>query len=104
MRPLNTRTSLLAENLVIGRKTLIENIYDTKNITLAVHKEKTSECHTLASAAPCHALLPLLLPCLLPELSSALLCSEEVSGDVRILSRDRGGAPQAGVFCNKRAL
>ena len=50
-------------------------------------------------------MLPLLLPRLLPELSSALLCfTGEVSGDVRILSRDRGGAPQAGVFCNKRAL
>ena len=31
---------------------------------------------------------------LLPELSSALLCfTGEISGDVRILSRDGGGAP-----------
>ena len=36
---------------------LIYNVPMTniKNITLAVHKENTSECHTLASAAPCHA-------------------------------------------------
>ena len=45
-------------------------------------------------------MLPLLLPRLLPELSSALLCfTGEVSGDVRISSRDRGWDPQARVLC-----
>ena len=38
-------------------------------------------------------------------LSSAVSFSAgEVSGNVRILSRDRGGAPQAWLFFNKRAL
>ena len=58
-------------------------VLNCKNYVMTTLMMLTAFC--LSSAVPCSALL-------------------EVSGDVRILSRDRGGAPQAGVFCNKRAL
>ena len=70
------------------QKTLIENMYGK-------HQKYYTRCSHFRMSHWSQQLLfilPLLLPRLLPE----LCFTGEVSGDVRISSRDRGGAPQAG--------